>query len=223
MEWSQNLTDNLDAALNEAMVCGLRYDSDRRAASLLIENMALPEHGRMDSDPRRVLIMSPVSSLDVWLRANRSGDLGAPIELDSLDELERFFQSLGWAGAMYGWSFVDVSQPWDAIGGVPSLRITASEQSAPHILRWFTECGRWQGSERESFLLAGLIQFTELDVRQADGTSIGAEGFAADGARWWRAFNAHDERTGVDAQRKLNASAPHWRTGGDAGSMIVPG
>jgi hypothetical protein len=209
--------------LNEATICGVSYDSDRAAARLLIETIALPEHGPVDPDPRRILVMSRISSLEVWLRPDRAATLGAALKLDSLHELERLFQSLRWAHAMYGWSFVDVTEPWDPISGPPSLRITASERPRTHTLRWFTECGRGQGPEAESFLLAGLIGFDELDVRRADDTPIGAEHFADEGARWWRAFSAHDERTGVDAQRQHSASAPHWRSGGDVGGVIVAG
>lgn len=224
MQWSRDLVDKLDAALNEATVCGLSYDSDRAAASLFIESMALPAQGSADPDPRRVLVMSPISSLEVWLRPDRAGaELGAVLELDSLEELERFFQSLRWAHAMYGWSFVDPTEPWAPISEPPSLRVIASKQPAPHTLRWFTECGRGEDPESESFLLAGLIGFTDLDVRRADDTPIGAERFAEDGARWWRAFNAHDERTGVAAQRHLSASAPHWRSDGEVGGTIVRG
>jgi hypothetical protein len=94
MEWSQSLIDKLNAALNEATVCGLDYDPERRVARLLTETMALPEHGPMDPDPRRSLVMSPVVSLDVWLRPGGMGELGAAIELESVDALECFFQSL---------------------------------------------------------------------------------------------------------------------------------
>jgi len=203
-------------------VCGLCYDPDRRTAGLLIEAWALPEHGPVDPDLRRVVVMSAVSSLEVWLRPDERGGLGAVLELQSLEELECFFQSLGAADAMHGWSFVDAHEPWGPVSGPPSLALTASERPALHTLCWFADCRRSSSAETETFLLAGLIGFAELDVRRADGTVIGAERFAEDGARWWRAFDAHDARTGVDAQRQLNASATHWRTQGDAGGVIIP-
>ena len=221
MEWSQTLIDKLDAALNEATVCGLRYAPEAREARLFIENWGMPEDGPVDPDPRRVLIMSPVSSLAVWLRPGHTRQPGDAITLDSFDALERFFQSLAWAHPMYGWSFVDDAEPWDPITGQPSLGVTIAGRPRAHTLRWFTECGRWQGSDGEPFLLAGVIEFSELDVRRADNSPIGAVRFAEDGARWWKAFRAHDERTGVDAQQQINAFTPHWRSQGQAGGILV--
>jgi hypothetical protein len=215
MEWSQKVIDELNAALKEATPCGLSYDSEHREARLLIESNSLPENGSMDSDPRRVLIMSAISTLEVWLWPDRDQEekLGMAVSLQSLDELERSFQSLGWTDFMYGWCFIDAVEPKSRIPGPPSLRIEASRESAPHNLRWLRNCGHVQ------FLLAGLIEFAELDVRRADDTPVGAQRFAGDGARWWRAFYAHDERINVDAQRQHSKSAPHWRGEGSTRTL----
>lgn len=108
MEWGQELVDQLDLALNESQAGGLRFDADAAEARLLIEVLALPEVGPIDRDPRRVLVLSGVSSIEVILRADRGGALGPVLPLESLDALERFFTSLAQADAMYGWSFIDV-------------------------------------------------------------------------------------------------------------------
>jgi hypothetical protein len=141
VEWDQGLIDQLDLALNESTVCGLRYDADLGEARLLIEVEALPEVGPIDRDPRRAVVMSSVESIEVTVRRDRVGGYGPVVPLGSLDDLEQFFAGLSWAHPMYGWEFVDVAVPGPAWQVEPSLRVKPGRGVAAHSLRWFTECG----------------------------------------------------------------------------------
>ena len=183
---------------------------------MFIEVLALPEVGPIDRDPRRVLVLSGVSSIEVTLRADHDDALGPVLPLESLDALERFFSSLGQADAMYGWEFIDrenAGEDWD----VPaSLTATSSEpQAAGHTLHWFTECGR-PGSEQawERFLLQGVIWFGELRIGRADSRRLPLEAFVADARRWWDALHRREARLSGDAQQQARAGAASWRPWG---------
>lgn len=222
VEWGQELVDQLDLALNESQVCGLRFDADAAEARLFIEVLALTEAGLIDRDPRRVLVLAGVSSVEVILRADRDGALGPVLPLDSLDALEGFFASLGQADAMYGRSFIDVVNAGEDWSVPASLSATSSEpQTAGHTLRWFAECGR-PGSEEglERFLLQGVIRFESLRIECADARPVPLEEFVTAGRRWWEAFERRDSRLSGDAQLQGQAAAASWRSWGGSS---VPG
>jgi hypothetical protein len=219
--WTAEFVKTLNTALNESTICGLAYDADRSVAKLLIEYAALPEIGPIDTDPRRALVMTGVSQVEVWVRPDARDELGPAIPLESFGDLEELFRSLSYAHSMYGWSFVDDAEPWDAIATQPSLRVVNTARSAAHTLRWFTECGRGEGRRAEALLIAGVIGFADLDVQRADGAHVSAWRFAEDGARWWSAFFARDPRTSAEAQQRHAASAKHWRVNGPAGGIVV--
>jgi hypothetical protein len=216
VDWSRELVDQLDVAMNESQVCGLSFDADAAEARLLVEVVALPETGPIDRDPRRVLVLSGVSSIEVILRADRDGGLGPVLPVESFDALERFFVSLGQADAMYGWEFIDrrsLGEDWNAPA---SLTVTGSgPQAAGHTLHWFAECGR-PGPELgwERFLLQGVIRFGGLRIERADARPVSLEEFATDGRRWWVAFRSGDSRLSSDAQGQAQAGAAHWRSWG---------
>jgi hypothetical protein len=213
VEWDQGLVDRLDLALNESTVCGLRYDADAGEARLLIEVDALPEAGPIDPDPRRVVVMSPVESIEVTLRTHRVDGYGPVMPLDSFDDLERFFAGLKWANAMYGWEFVDVADPGPAWQVEPSLQARRGGGVAAHSLRWFTECGKTSGDgEPRSYVLQGVVWFADLRVERADARPVSLEEFAADARRWWDAFQGRDARVSVAAQRQAHAGAASWRS-----------
>lgn len=220
VEWGRELADRLDLALNESQVCGLSFDADAAEARLLVEVLALPEAGPIDRDPRRVLALSGVASIEVILRADRDDGLGPVLPLESLDALEEFFTSLGQADAMYGWKFIDrgdAGEVWD----VPaSLSAMSSEPQAGHTLHWFTECGR-PGPEKdwERFFLQGVIRFGNLRVERAEARPVSLEEFAADGRRWWDAFERRDFRLSGDAQLQAQAGAASWRSWGGTSVM----
>jgi hypothetical protein len=223
VDWNQQVVDGLDLALNEARVCGLRFDPSRAEASLLLEVLALPEIGPIDPDPRRVTVLSEVSSLEVILQREMRSGPGPVLPLESLDALETFFASLGNADAMYGWSFIDVADPSDNWKVSPSLLEQTSLQQAKHTLHWFTECGRPGPEDRwEGYGLQGVIHFESLRVERADSRSVPLEEFEADARRWSNAFNSRDARLSGDAQQRAQASATSWRSWGGS-SVMVPG
>lgn len=223
VDWSRELADRLDLALNESQACGLSFDADAAEARLLVEVLALPEAGPIDRDPRRVLVLSGVASIEVILRAEGDDGLGQVLPLESLGALEEFFTSLGQADAMYGWEFIDRGEAggvWD----VPaSLSVVSSEpQAAGHTLHWFTECGRpGPGPEKdwEHFFLQGVIRFGNLRVERADARPVPLEEFAADGRRWWDAFERREIRLSGDAQLQAQAGAASWRSWGGTSVM----
>jgi hypothetical protein len=224
VEWDQGLIDRLDLAFNESQVCGLQFDQARAEARLLVEVLALPEVGPIDPDPRRVVVFSDVPVVEVVLRRDDVPNLGPVLPLASLDEVESFFASLEQADAMYGWSFFDVEDPGESWDVSPSLVLPGCTEDPPvHTMLWFTECGRpGSGDEWERYFLQGVIRFNDLRVERADGRPVSVEEFAADGRRWWDAFQGHDARLSGDAQKQASASAAAWRTWGGT-SVMVPG
>lgn len=211
MDVDELLTERLNTALNEAAVCGLRFDPVEGVARLLVEVQALPDQGPIDPDPRRALVMSDVASIAIWLRVDRSEGLGPPMGLGALEDVEAFFASLQWADAMYGQQFLDNLDAWEPTAGQASLEIIVDSSRARHSLRRFTECGRREDGAPKRYLLAGIVLFGALHMRRGDGTAMTLAQFADDGTRWWDAFYARDDRASVEAQRRFAASALHWR------------
>jgi hypothetical protein len=161
-------------------------------------------------------VLSGVASVEVILRADGDDGLGPVLPLESLDVLETFFASLGQADAMYGWKFIDrgdVGEDWDVAASLSAM--SSEPHAAGHTLHWFTECGR-PGPEKdwERFLLQGVIRFGNLRVERADARPVSLEEFAADGRRWWDAFQRRDSRLSGDAQMQAQADAASWRPRG---------
>jgi hypothetical protein len=190
---------------------------------VLLEVLALPEIGPIDPDPRRVMVLSEVSSMEVTLRREMRSEPGPVLPLESLDALETFFASLGNADAMYGWSFIDVADVSDNWKASPSLVEQTTRQQASHTLHWFTECGR-PGAEDtwERYGLQGVIHFESLRVERADSRPVPLEEFEADARRWWKAFNGHDARLSSEAQQRAQVGVASWRAWGGT-SVLVPG
>lgn len=225
MTLEQSLVADLNTALNEADVCGLRYEPDKNEARLLIEVLALPLEGPVDPDPRRALVLGGATSILVWLERDRvdvDGE-GAAVPIASLEALEEFFVSLRWAHSMYGWEFIDLDDPRRGFPSEPSLAIATGVRPAPHSLRWFTECGREEASGQAAYVLGGVVWFDTFHVERADGVALDPEAFAAAGTRWWKAFYDKDPRISVEAQREHSAQALHWRTRSEYRSARVPG
>ena len=224
MELNQRLVDGLDLALNESRVCGLHFDPPSGMAQLLLEVVALPEVGPIDPDPRRVFLLAGVSRIEVVLRHEQGQVSGPVIPLDSLEDLELFFASLTQADAMYGWSFIDIAEPSDDWDVTPSLSLAGEgSPTSDHTLHWFTECGRPGPDDSwDSFALHGVVHFAELSVERADSSPVPVDEFIADASRWWRAFEAHDDRLSTDAQQRLQSNSPSWRSWGGT-SVMVPG
>jgi hypothetical protein len=223
MTLDQSLVDELNRALNEAEVRGLRGEPRQNVVRLLVEVSALPPSGPVDPDPRRALVLGGVNSILVWLARDRFDVDGGALRLASLDALEEFFASLRWSYAMYGWEFIDVDDPREGFPGEPSLAIPTGAPPAAHSLRWFTECGRDEPRGQVAYVLGGVVWFDSLRVERADGTAVDTATFAADGGRWWDAFFANDPRTSVESQREDATRALHWRSPGGNRSTKIPG
>jgi hypothetical protein len=200
--------DELEVALNEATVAGLRIEPGA-VVSLLLHVLALPEQGPPDPDTRRALVFTGVSRVRVLLRRDVPGevDYGPALPLADLAAVEEFFASLTRTGDMYGAEFLDAP---DLVADWPT-EVSLSLSLGPVVvgtrsLYWFNECGTDDGS----FCIEGLVEFTDVTARHADGTPLAIEDFVADGLRWWQAFRTGDKRVSSQAQRALPES-PTWR------------
>jgi hypothetical protein len=204
--------DELEVALNEATVAGLRVEhgiESGTAVSLLLHVLALPEDGPPDPDTRRALVFSGVSRVRVLLRRDVPGevDYGPALPLADFAAVEEFFASLTRTGDMYGEEFLDAP---DLVADWPA-EVSLDRTFGPAVagtrsLYWFNECATADGS----FCVEGLVEFTDVTARRADGTPLAIEDFVVDGRRWWHAFRTGDPRVSPRAQRALPAS-PSWR------------
>ncbi len=199
---------DLEVALNEATVAGLRLETGD-AVSLLLHVLALPESGPPDPDTRRALVLSGVSRVRVLLRRDVPGevDYGPALPLADLAAVEEFFASLSRTGDLYGGEFLDAP---DLVADWPPAvsldRTLGAATPETHSLYWFNECG----TADDSFCIEGLVEFTEVAARRADGTPLPVEEFVAAGRRWWAAFRGGDPRVSPAAQQALPAPPP-WR------------
>lgn len=207
-EW---LANRLDLGLNEAEVFGIEYVPEGHEARLLVDVQSLLDGGRGDPDPRRVVVMSGVSSVEVWLRRGSSGSEGT-VRMDSLEAVAAFFESLSWSGPMYGWAFVDIQDPREEWPDDPSLKLVASPTRAAHTLRWFNECGRDEDGTPVPYLLEGIVFYESIRIDRADGSHLTIDEFAADAKRSWDLLENRAEREAVQLQRQTAATPLSWAT-----------
>ncbi|MFD5827003.1 hypothetical protein [Lentzea sp. NPDC060358] len=197
------VVEDLNEALNEATVAGLRLRPDGSVV-ILLHVLALPEHGPVDPDTRRALILSGTSTVRVLLRRERAAEsprYGPAIPLGDFDAVEKFFASITVSGAMYGWEFLDnpgLTNDWPSM---ISLEHNQELTAAAHSLYWFNECGLPAPHGYLSHCIEGVVDFMELAVERFDGTPVPVEEFIAAGTRWWSAFSSGDPRVSVEAQR----------------------
>ena len=200
--------DGLEVALDEATVVGLRAEPGG-AVVLLLHVLSLPEAGPPDPDTRRALVLSGVSRLRVLLRRDEPGqlDYGPALPLADLAAVEEFFASLTRTGDLYGGEYLDTPDLCADWPPQVSLDLVSGPAGVgTRSLYWFDECA----SGDESFCVEGVVEFTDVAVRRADGTPLPVEEFVADGRRWWHAFRTGDPRVSPEAQRALPAP-PAWR------------
>jgi hypothetical protein len=207
----RQLVTDLNVALDEATVQGVRWGPTTKQVKILLCVLALPECGPADPDPRRMLILSGVDSLQVLLRRDRLGtiDYGPPICLPDQQALDDFFTSLAFSDSMYGGKALDDPSPTDDWPARPSLVLRFRAESGPHSFYWFTDCGREEPGGTVLYRLEGLVRFTSLAIERADGSRINAREFADAGQRWWTARCGDDPRVSARAQRELGALS--WR------------
>jgi len=213
MEWDAT-RDEIEIALNEAEVLGLRLEPSGRWCDLLLHVCALPATGPLDPDPRRVLRLKSPGQIRVLLRRDRigPGDYGPVVPVAGLDQVEEFFSSLSWTGSLYGWEFLDdpsLTSDWPA---EPSLTVDVRPAAGFRSLFWFNECGRDEDDKKVAYCIEGTVTFAELEVLRADATPQPLASFAADGRRYWEALHGGDERLSVEAQRASQAGSHTWRT-----------
>ena len=205
------LITDLNVALDEAVVQGVRIDRPAGQVRVLLQVLTLPAEGPADPDPRRAVILTGVSQSRVLLRRDRTGAIpfGPPIPLADQQALDDFFASLTFADATHGGRMLDDPSPTDDWPATPSLVVPFPAQPADHYLHWFTECGREEPGGTIGYHLEGLIQFDTLAIERADSTPVGIRDFAAAGRRWWIARHNNDPRVSARAQRQHPRPAWH--------------
>lgn len=175
---------DLDVALNESTVVGLRTRADG-AVVLLAHVLTLP----YDGDPRRALVFGGVTRNRVLLRRGEE-----VLPLADVAAAHAFLSGVQWDGQLCGWAFVDrpdLVADWPAtvsldLGGGPGA----------HSLFWFNECGR----DGVSHCVEGVVDFTTFAVERADGTPVPLPDFVDGGRRFWQSLSASEEAA-RDAQR----------------------
>lgn len=222
MQWTDSFRSDLDLAMNEAEVVGLRLASDASWCDVLLHVVALDADGAIDRDPRRVLRLRDPTQVDVLLRRDTLDGLGPPIPLADLAAVEEFFAGLSASEAMYGWRFFDYEHGTEDWPSELSLSLGLREASSPHTFWWFNECGQGRGESFARYCIEGRVSFERLDVMRADGTALKVAQFVADAERWWSAFRSHDPALSVEAQQEAGRSATYWRPL-TRSSALVPG
>ena len=196
---------DLNVGLDEALVRGVHWDRAAGQVRVLLEVLALLPNGQADPDPRRVLILSEVSELQVLLRRDQTGTIhyGPPVPVPDQVALDRFFASLSVADAMYGGRMLDDASPTDDWPVGRSLAVQFREGPAGHCLYWFTECARREPGGLVGYRLEGLVDFDLFTVLRADGTTVSPRAFADAARDWWQARYHQDPRVSAQAQRDL--------------------
>ena len=204
MELSEELTHDLNVALNEATLIGAEVNVADRVAALTFAVLRLPsDDGPPPDDDRVQFILGPVGRLAASLRDGRSDDLDAPVEQFALDQLLEVVLSFK-GRSVYGWEFLD--RPERDNFAAWSDRLSLDWRSEPgglsHTLDLFQE-----GYDRHLDL---RIWFDELRVFTPDCEEIALSDFAAGGVRWWDGLYANDPRT---AGHGIAPLAGNGRTG----------
>jgi hypothetical protein len=213
VNWDEGTRDDIDVALNEADVLGIRLEESGDWCELLLHVLALPEVGPLDPNARRIVRLTAPGQVQVMLRRDLFGDgYGPVIPLADMDAVEEFFASLSWAGSMYGWKFLDDSSLTSDWPEHPSLTVNVRPGTAARSLFWFNECGRDEGAMKVAYLIEGTITFDNLEVMRADSSPVPLPEFTSNGRRYWEALHGHDERLSVEAQRAARAGTPSWRS-----------
>lgn len=224
MRWDEETREKVEVALNEADVLGVRLEPDGAWCDLLVHVLALPPVGPIDPDPRRVLRLTSPGEIRVLLRRDLGSAAGDTIPMRDLDDVEEFFSSITWSGAMYGWRFLDLPSDSEDWPDEVSLAVSVGSGKRSHSIRWFNECGRVEDGQPAAYVIEGSITFEDLIVLRADGSQVPIDEFIEDGRRWWDALHGGDERLSVEAQRVPPVAS--WRpqvTGpGTGGSAMVP-
>ncbi|MBO0804448.1 MAG: hypothetical protein J2P25_15405 [Nocardiopsaceae bacterium] len=214
MQWDEETRGDVEVALNEADVLGIRLDPSGAWCDLLLHVLALPEAGPLDPDARRILRLTLPAQLRVLLRADQAGTAGHEqvIPLADLDAVEEFFASLSWSWSMYGWKFFDdpsLTHDWPT---QPSLTVAVRPGAGSHSLYWFNECGRKEGDTNAAYCIEGTVTFEDLEILRADATPQPLSEFIAGGRRYWQALHSRDARLSVEAQRAAQDGTPSWRS-----------
>jgi hypothetical protein len=171
----------LNVALNEARILSLDFDLIRRAATIELSILTLPEEGPTPADARIELRLFPVGRVAASL-ASRDGKV-TTFGIEQLSEIAATFGSQ----PIYGWEFFDPpSQNVAACLGRLSLDFRAGATGMTHTLHLFQE-----NAERRFDV---CFWFDELEVRAVDG-QISLDTLIAGGKRWWDAVFAGDPRT----------------------------
>jgi hypothetical protein len=201
---------DLNLALDEAGVQGLRWDRPAGVVRVLLQVLTLPVDGAPDLDCRRALVLTGVRELQILLRRDRTGAVavGPPIPLAGEQALDDFFGSLTFADAIHDGKVLDDPSPADDWPATVSLTVHFRDRPAPHSLYWFTECGRPEPGGTVGYRLEGLAWFDNLAVERADGSPLSLHEFSDAGRRWWAARYDDDPRVSGRAQRALHH--PAW-------------
>jgi hypothetical protein len=199
------LVADLDTALEEATVQDLAWDTVRRQVEVQVRVLSLAADGTTDADRHRVLCCSGVSQARILLRRDRLGAIpyGPVVPLPDLAALRDFLASTTTRDAMYGGRALDDDSPVDDWPASVSFSLDVPGGAAPHCLYWFTDCTREEPGGIVGYRLEGLVRFTELEVRRADGAATDLRSFADDGMRWWAARMNNDPRVASRAGREL--------------------
>jgi hypothetical protein len=213
VRWDEGTRDDVDMALNEADVLGLRLEPAGAWCDLLLHVVALPETGPAGPDARRILRLTSPAEVTVVLRAMRPApeQHGPVIPLAGLDAVEDFFASLSWSDSMYGWKFLDDPSRAGDWPAQPSLAISPRPGPGSHSLYWFSECGRQEDGDPAGCCIEGTVQFEDLEVLRADLTPQPLDQFTADADRYWKALHRRDEQLSVAAQQAAQTATPSWR------------
>ncbi|HET6152634.1 MAG TPA: hypothetical protein VFE15_06740 [Marmoricola sp.] len=170
MQPTPHVTSDLDVALNEAEVCGLLYDDETATARVFIENMWLPDGGPVDPDGRRVLVFTGVTTLEVRLWSEE--DPPEQLPLSSLDEVDMLLAEAQLVCGMYGWAFVDISDPGPRCRAAADLQLGPGPHRSGHSFDWFAEISLRTDDGFRAVLLDGTIYYDELSLARADGSPI---------------------------------------------------
>lgn len=184
---TQSDIDGLSFALNEATVCGVEFDEERRIFATTLVVLWLPEDGPEPKDLRLQFCFFPVGRLAVSLRGGFWNDEKAPTIPLVLADVDRLIDNFG--GNIYGHSFFDVHEEELAFWhGRMSLNWSSKQQDGhTHSFRLFQEASVQH--------LDLLVWFDELRIFRSDFEEVSVPGVVDGSRRWWTAWQRDDPRT----------------------------